>query len=128
GSSAGWLLRYRPSKRAKKLRRSVGGPGVMRQQLEHLVLLGYRRNVTIQVLPFRIGGHPLMGDRIAVFSFADEADPQVVHLGDSANSRFLDKPADTANYLKAFEQVCTKALNPKDSSAFISAIADESPA
>lgn len=110
------------------LRRSVGGSGVMRQQLEHLVLLGYRRNVTIQVLPFRMGGHPLMGDRIAVFSFADEADPQVVHLGDSANSRFLDKPADTANYLKAFEQVCTKALNPKNSSAFISAIADESPA
>ncbi|MEV0699346.1 helix-turn-helix transcriptional regulator [Saccharopolyspora sp. NPDC050389] len=110
------------------LRRAVGGSGVMRQQLEHLVLLGYRRNVTIQVLPFRSGGHPLMGDRIAVFSFPDDADPQVVHLGDSANSRFLDKPDDTGDYLKAFEQVCARALNPKDSSAFISAIADESPA
>ncbi|WP_029535884.1 helix-turn-helix domain-containing protein [Saccharopolyspora spinosa] len=108
------------------LRRAVGGPGVMRQQLEHLVLLGYRRNVTIQVLPFRSGGHPLMGDRIAVFSFPDDADPQVVHLGDSVNSRFLDKAEDTADYLKSFEQVCTQALNPKDSSAFISAIADES--
>ncbi|QIZ39397.1 helix-turn-helix domain-containing protein [Saccharopolyspora sp. ASAGF58] len=110
------------------LRRAVGGPGVMRQQLEHLVLLGYRRNVTIQVLPFLSGGHPLMGDRIAVFSFPDDADPQVVHLGDSANSRFLDKAEDTADYLKSFEEVCTRALNPKDSSAFTSAIADESPA
>lgn len=110
------------------LRRAVGGPGVMRQQLEHLVLLGYRRNVTIQMLPFRSGGHPLMGDRISVFSFPDDADPQVVHLGDSANSRFLDKAEDTADYLKSFEQVCTRALNPKDSSAFISTIADESPA
>ncbi|GAA0505987.1 helix-turn-helix transcriptional regulator [Saccharopolyspora thermophila] len=109
------------------LRRAVGGPGVMRQQLEHLVLLGYRRNVTIQVLPFRAGGHPLMGDRIAVFSFPDDTDPQVVHLGDSANSRFLDKAADTAEYLRAFEQVCTRALSPKDSSAFISTIADETP-
>jgi transcriptional regulator with XRE-family HTH domain len=109
------------------LRRTVGGSGVMRQQLEHLVLLGYRRNVTIQVLPFRVGGHPLMGDRIAVFSFPDDADPQVVHLGDSANSRFLDKAADTGDYLKAFEQVCGSALNPKESSAFISAIADEIP-
>lgn len=109
------------------LRRCVGGPGVMRQQLEHLVLLGYRRNVTIQVLPFRVGGHPLMGDRAAVFSFTDEADPQVVHLGDSANSRFLDKAADTSDYLKAFEQVCTQALNPKDSSAFVSSVADELP-
>ena len=106
------------------LRRVVGGPAVMRQQLEHLVLMGYRRNVTIQVLPFEAGGHPLMGDRIAVFSFPDDADPQVVHLGDSANSRFLDKAADTRGYLAAFEQVCGAALNPKDSSAFISAVAD----
>ncbi|MDI2031087.1 helix-turn-helix transcriptional regulator [Saccharopolyspora sp. TS4A08] len=109
------------------LRRCVGSPAVMRQQLEHLVLLGYRRNVTLQVLPFSVGGHPLMGDRAAVFSFANEADPQVVHLGDSANSRFLDKAADTSDYLKAFEQVCTSALNPKDSSAFISSVADELP-
>ncbi|WP_249124314.1 helix-turn-helix domain-containing protein [Saccharopolyspora erythraea] len=107
------------------LRRAVGGPAVMRQQLEHLVLMGYRRNVTIQVLPFAAGGHPLMGDRISVFSFPDDADPQVVHVGDTANSRFLDKPADTRGYLAAFEHVCKAALNPKDSSAFISAIADQ---
>ena len=107
------------------LRRVVGQPGVMRRQLEHLVLMGYRRNVTIQVLPFGTGAHPLMGDRITVFSFADPADPQVVHLGDSANSRFMDKPADTSSYLAAFEKVCTTALGPKESSAFISTVADE---
>jgi transcriptional regulator with XRE-family HTH domain len=107
------------------LRRAVGGAAVMRSQLEHLVLMGYRRNVTIQVLPFGVGGHPLMGDRIAVFSFPDPADPQVVHLGDSANSRFMDKAADTRDYLAAFEKVCTTALGPKESSAFISAVADE---
>jgi transcriptional regulator with XRE-family HTH domain len=107
------------------LRRLVGGPAVLRDQLEHLVLMGYRRNVTIQVLPFTAGGHPLMGDRIAVFSFPDSKDPQVVHLGDSANSRFFDKPADTRPYLGAFERVCAAALGPKESSAFISAVADE---
>lgn len=107
------------------LRRSVGGPVVMRQQLEHLVLMGYRRNVTIQVLPFGHGGHPLMGERISVFSFPDDADPQVVHVGDAAGSRFLDKPADTGDYLTAFERVCGVALPPKDSSAFISAVADD---
>jgi transcriptional regulator with XRE-family HTH domain len=107
------------------LRRVVGGPTVMRGQLEHLVLMAYRRNVTIQVLPFGVGGHPLMGDQITVFSFPDDADPQVVHLADSANSRFLDKIADTRSYLGAFERVCGAALGPRESSAFISAIADE---
>lgn len=107
------------------LRRCVGGPAVMRGQLEHLVLMGYRRNVTLQVLPFGAGAHPLMGDRVAVFSFPDPADPQVVHLGDSVNSRFLDKPAEAAPYLDAFKRVCTAALSPKDSSALISTIADQ---
>ncbi|WP_295146041.1 MULTISPECIES: helix-turn-helix transcriptional regulator [unclassified Saccharopolyspora] len=107
------------------LRRSIGGPAVMRQQLEHLVLMGYRRNVTIQVLPFGLGGHPLMGERISVFSFPDDADPQVVHVGDRTGSRFLDKTADTADYLAAFERVCSAALPPKESSAFISSVADD---
>lgn len=107
------------------LRRAVGGPAVMRQQLEHLVLMGYRRNVTIQVLPFGAGGHPLMGHRISVFSFPSEADPQVVHVGDAAGSRFLDKPGETADYLAGFERVCSIALGPKESSAFISTVADE---
>jgi len=108
------------------LRRTVGGPGIMRRQLEHLVRMAYRRNVTVQVLPFDAGGHPLVEDAVTVFSFADEADPQVVHLGDSINSRFLDKAADTAGYLSAFRVVCERALPPKDSSAFISAVADGS--
>ncbi len=107
------------------LRRLVGGSGVMRNQLEHLVLIGYRRNVTIQVLPFAAGGHPLMADRVAVFSFPDSADPQVVYLGDSVNARFLDKSAESSAYLTAFESVCAAALAPKESSTFISTVADE---
>lgn len=106
------------------LRRAVGGPAVMRGQLEHLVLVGYRRNVTLQVLPFGAGSHPLLGDRIAVFSFPDPSDPQIVHIGDSANARFLDKPKDTRGYLEAFQRVCESALSPKESSAFISSVAD----
>ncbi|RCW47031.1 helix-turn-helix protein [Halopolyspora algeriensis] len=107
------------------LRRAVGGPAVMRAQLEHLVLMGYRRNVTLQVLPFTAGAHPLMGDRVAVFSFPDPADPQVVHVGDSVNSRFLDDLAETRPYLSVFESVCAAALPPKDSNALISTIADQ---
>ncbi|GAB3287948.1 helix-turn-helix domain-containing protein [Parasphingorhabdus pacifica] len=106
------------------LRRNVGGSDVLRRQLEHLVLMGYRRNITIQVLPFTTGGHPLLGDSVTVFSFVNAADPQIVHLGDSASSRFLDKSADTHGYLTAFEQVCATGLPPKESSSFISAVAD----
>lgn len=108
------------------LRRRVGGPGVMRNQLEHLVRVAYRRNVTLQVLPFEAGGHPLMSDVVTVFSFPNDEDPQVVHFGDAVNSRFVDKTAETSGHLAAFRTVCERALGPKESSAFISAVADES--
>ncbi len=37
------------------LLRTVGGPGVMGPQLDHLLALAERPNVTIQVAPFRLG-------------------------------------------------------------------------
>ncbi|ASU80436.1 XRE family transcriptional regulator [Actinopolyspora erythraea] len=107
------------------LRRTVGGRRAMRAQLEHLVLMSYRRNVTVRVLPFGSGAHPLLGDRVTAFSFRGTGDPQVVHVGDSTNSRFWEKPADTAPYLAAFERVCDLALSPKESTMLISSIADE---
>jgi transcriptional regulator with XRE-family HTH domain len=107
------------------VRRRIGGPGVMRHQLEQLVLLNYRRNITIQVLPFRAGAHPLLEDQVTVFSFPEEADPPVVHLGPTGGSRFLEKPSETDDYLAAFEQVSKLALPPKETTAFISAVASE---
>lgn len=109
------------------LRRIVGGRRLMRGQLEHLVLMSYRRNVTVQVLPFDVGAHPLLGERVTVFSFRNSTDQQVVHAGDPTNSRFLDKGGETEPYLSAFEQVCSMALPPKESTMLISRIADEQP-
>ncbi|MCC3766854.1 helix-turn-helix domain-containing protein [Streptomyces sp. UNOC14_S4] len=40
------------------LRTLVGGPEVMRRQLQHLLDVGEQRNVFIQVLPFSVGRHP----------------------------------------------------------------------
>ncbi|MBA8827254.1 transcriptional regulator with XRE-family HTH domain [Saccharopolyspora lacisalsi] len=106
------------------LRRVVGGPAVMRSQLEYLVLMSYRRNVTLRVLPFDADEHALSGDRVTVFSFSNPTDPQVVHLGDSTNSRFLDKPGETEPYLTSFDRVCAAALTTRDSANLISTIAD----
>ncbi|HEX5994081.1 MAG TPA: DUF5753 domain-containing protein [Jiangellales bacterium] len=39
------------------VRRMVGGPAVMREQLSHLVKLSERPDIKIQVLPFTAGAH-----------------------------------------------------------------------
>ncbi|WP_344931624.1 hypothetical protein [Saccharopolyspora gregorii] len=40
--------------------------------------------MTIQVLPFAHGGHPLMGRADLGVLVPSDADPQVVHVGDAA--------------------------------------------
>ncbi|GAA3435823.1 hypothetical protein GCM10018954_054300 [Kutzneria kofuensis] len=53
------------------LRRPVGGPEVMRTQLEHLVDLSTRPNVTFQVIPFAHRSYPGMGASFVIMEFPD---------------------------------------------------------
>ena len=43
------------------LRRSIGGKAVMREQIRHLARMCEHPAVTLQILPFQVGGHPAMG-------------------------------------------------------------------
>ncbi|MCP2333220.1 MULTISPECIES: helix-turn-helix domain-containing protein [Actinoalloteichus] len=106
------------------LRRFVGGPGVLRAQLEHLVLVSYRRNVTVRVLPFSAGEHPLLGDNVTYVELPDPANPAVVFLQNSAACTFLDKPAQTRRYATALDQLEKLALDPRDSIRLIAGVAD----
>lgn len=54
------------------LRCPVGGPGVMRHQLRHLLACAERRNVTIRVLPFATGAHPGLTGAFLILDFADQ--------------------------------------------------------
>ena len=60
------------------LRRTVGGPAIMRDQLLHLIDIGELRNVTIQVIRADAGAHPGMGTPFVILSFPDRADPRCI--------------------------------------------------
>jgi len=62
------------------LLRPVGGPEVMAEQLDHLVKVSRLRSVTVQILPFAVGGHPAMTTPYVIISFADVADEPIVYL------------------------------------------------
>lgn len=51
------------------LRRLVGGPDVMRGQLDHLVEASRLPNVTLQVFPFAAGAQAALGDRFTILEF-----------------------------------------------------------
>lgn len=107
------------------LRRMVGGPQVMREQLRHMVDLAQASNINIQVLPFDAGAHPSMMGGFVLFGFAEPTDPRVVYLEELTSSLYQEKTEHVDKYERALEQLRAAALSPNDSVALISAVAKE---
>jgi hypothetical protein len=94
------------------LRRPVGGPGVMRGQLERLIQATKLPNVTIQVLPFAVGAHPAMVGAFSILRFADQELPDVVYIEHLTNALYLDRRDDVNHYLHVMDSVSTRAHPP----------------
>ena len=57
------------------LRRPLGGGAVMRRQLQHLLEMTELPHVTLQVVPFKRGGHAAAGGPFSILRFADRTCP-----------------------------------------------------
>ncbi|KUJ40829.1 hypothetical protein MBT84_32595 [Streptomyces sp. MBT84] len=92
------------------LRRVVGGPGVMRRQLEHLKTMSRHPRVTLRVLPFRAGAHYSMGGSFTLLGFTDGDD--LLYLeGATGSVANRDDLALTARYQECFEDISNKAYD-----------------
>jgi transcriptional regulator with XRE-family HTH domain len=107
------------------LRRPLGGPSVMRAQLRHLIEMSQRPNVTIQVVPFKIGGHPAVAGPFSVLQFAEKDLSDVVYLEQLASSQYLDKQDTIDKYLAVMERLCIEAATPADSAERLQAMLSE---
>jgi len=107
------------------LRRPMGGPEVMRAQLRHLIEAADRPNVTLQVLPFHVGGQAAAGGPITVLRFpvADLSD--VVHLEQLSSALYLDKAEDVDDYLAVMDRLSMVAAPGADSVAFLEQVLRE---
>jgi transcriptional regulator with XRE-family HTH domain len=105
------------------LRRRLGRPAMMAEQLRHILVEADRPNVTVLVVPFAKGGYRGMISPFQVIGFAKA--PTVVFLEHIHSSVFLDQPADTMPFQRAIDSIAEAALGPADSADFIARIADE---
>lgn len=90
------------------LHRVVGGPQVMREQVEHLIEVARRPEVTLQVIPFGAGAHVAMAGEFSIFSFPEG--PDVVHVEAVTGTLYLDRMSDLARASVCFDHLRTKAL------------------
>ena len=94
------------------MRRPVGGPEVMRGQLERLIEAAKLPNVTLQILPFDVGAHSSMQGSFSILRFADRELPDVVYLEHLTNAVYLDRRAEVERYLDVMELLCVDSEPP----------------
>jgi transcriptional regulator with XRE-family HTH domain len=101
------------------IRRPVGGPAVMREQLGRLAEFADLPHVNIQVLPFAAGTHSAMEGAFSTLNFPEPSDPGVIYLETQAGSLYLEQPAEIDHYARMFSHLSAKALDPDESRRMI---------
>jgi hypothetical protein len=101
------------------LRRPVGGPAVMRAQLNRLIEVAGLRHVTVQVVPFGRGGHAAAGGSFTVLRFGEANVPDVVYIEQLTSALYLDKHEDVDHYMEVMNSLSTEALTPARTRRFL---------
>ncbi|MEU9803315.1 helix-turn-helix transcriptional regulator [Streptomyces sp. NPDC051000] len=101
------------------LRRVVGSPDIMREQLEHLNTLGDEPLITVQVLPYTMGAHPGLSGQFSILMFAGNARAGVVYLERFTSDLYLEKASDVRGYGVLYDHLQAQALDPDHTRRFI---------
>nr|WP_237545279.1 helix-turn-helix transcriptional regulator [Streptomyces sp. SID1046] len=109
------------------LRRGVGSPEIMREQLEYLNRLGEQPHITVQVLPHSAGPHPGISGQFSILDFPDAA-TGTVYLERFTSDLYLEKRSDVRHFGALFDRLQALALDPEHTRRFITRAAQELPA
>ncbi|MCY0933408.1 helix-turn-helix domain-containing protein [Streptomyces sp. H34-S4] len=107
------------------LRQQVGGPQVMRDQLEHLADMAEQPNITVQVLPFSRGAHSGMFGPYLLMSFPRVSAQNLVLTETPTGNLWMEQESEVAQYRGLFDDARTSALPPPESLGLIRRIAKE---
>ena len=100
------------------IRRVVGSPQTMKEQLDRLLEANESPHITLQVLPFSQGAH---GAALGSFVIIGGTEPtlDVVYVDFHTGSLFLEKEEELNRYRLAFEYLRAQALDMEASSTMI---------
>ncbi|MFE9834005.1 helix-turn-helix domain-containing protein [Streptomyces sp. NPDC005551] len=100
------------------IRRPVGGPAVMAQQLKRLLELTKRPHVTIQVVPFEQAVYPGLHGSFRTLVSEDGA-LDVVEVSTWHKAWYRQEPSDVAVYRKLFDDIRASALPSRQTANLI---------
>lgn len=95
------------------LRRPIGDSRCMAGQMEHLLQLAARPHVTVQILPFGSGGHPILGGSLTLHTMPDGA--TIAGIESFGSGEPVESPSRVLVLTQWFDMVRTLALTDEES-------------
>jgi transcriptional regulator with XRE-family HTH domain len=105
------------------LRRAVGGPAVMAEQVAHLAEVAQGPHVSIQVLPLSLTGHLALGTPFNTFTLDDGC--SYVALDNLTGGLYIEDEAEVRAYADTWSKLAAVALSFEHSAELLRTIAGE---
>ncbi|MGQ0778107.1 MAG: helix-turn-helix domain-containing protein [Pseudonocardiales bacterium] len=106
------------------LRREVGGPGVLADQLAHLLTCAELPHLDLRVIPMSIGAHASLRGDFLIFSIT-EPDMYVGYAETVGGAVYVEPPL-SERLLRVYDRLLDSALGPAESAELIRAIGEDS--
>ncbi|MEU0948200.1 helix-turn-helix transcriptional regulator [Streptomyces canus] len=87
------------------LHRVVGGPEVMREQIERLLEVSELEHVSVDVVPFTAGAHVGACAPFTYFRFEEQELPDIVYTEVLSGAMYLDQRSDVSAHLEAHNRM-----------------------
>ncbi|MBO3675038.1 helix-turn-helix transcriptional regulator [Streptomyces sp. NEAU-YJ-81] len=105
------------------LRRHVGGPQVMAEQLNKIADMAGAGRLRLHVLPYTAGAHALQQSLLTLMSFGDSA--PVAYVEGFLTGNLMDDPSLVTASQTAYALALSDALSQQESLALVRAVAEE---
>ncbi|MFH8788049.1 helix-turn-helix domain-containing protein [Streptomyces roseoverticillatus] len=107
------------------LRRPIGGPDIMREQVSRLAEATAMPNVRLQVMPFAAGPHPAMYGPFHIFRFPLPELPDIAYAENLVGASYFDQREDVSAFLEALDRMCAQAAPAQTTEAVLGGIRKE---
>ncbi|WP_424890785.1 helix-turn-helix domain-containing protein [Streptomyces sp. XH2] len=107
------------------LRRPIGGPDIMREQVARLAEATAMPNVRLQIMPFAAGPHPAMYGPFHIFRFPLPELPDIAYAENLVGASYFDQREDVSAFLEALDRMCAQAAPAQTTEAVLGGIRKE---
>ncbi|MDQ3404165.1 MAG: DUF5753 domain-containing protein [Actinomycetota bacterium] len=101
------------------LRRVVGGPDVMVEQIEYLSKMASLPHVTIQVIPLAVGSYGVTAGPLVLLRFPEDDEPDSAYVESLLGMHMVENQQNARVLSNAWDHVARLALSPDETGRFI---------